>query len=236
MAKSVIFESSSAAMVQVASLLQKYPDLEIASEADSEIVITGWIQIARTFNDFPIVKKVQLEITIPIAQDCFPYVKDTGGHIDTKYPHRYLSGRLCLATEIDLRLHFLDGFDLLRWMDDFVEPYYYSHDYYQRFDCYPFGDRQHGHLGAIQSYSDWFATPQMDTVASILLQIEANDHYRGHHLCFCGSGKKMRDCHGQKILCFYQHPQLRSQLISNLNNLRKELQELDHERNCSSPK
>ena len=236
MAKSVIFDSVSAAMVQVAALLQKYPNLEIASKAENEIVITGWIHIARIFNDFPLIKNVQLEITIPIAQERFPYVKDTGGHIDTKYPHRYLSGRLCLATEIDLNLHFLDGFDLLRWMDDFVEPYYYSHEYYQRFGCYPFGDREHGYLGAIQSYCDWFATPQMDTVASILLQIEANDHYRGHHLCFCGSGKKMRDCHGQKILCFYQHPQLRSQLISDLNNLRKELQELDHERNCSSSK
>ena len=60
MAKSVIFESSGAALAQVAALLQKYPDLEIASEKDNEIVITGWIQIARIFNDFPIVKNVQL--------------------------------------------------------------------------------------------------------------------------------------------------------------------------------
>lgn len=232
----MIFESSSAAMVQVAALLEKYPDLQVTSETDDEIVITGRIQIARIFNDFPVVKIVQLEITLPIAKDCFPYVKDIGGHIDKEYPHKYLSGCLCLATEIDLRLHFQDGFDLVRWMDEFVEPYYYSYDYYKRFDCYPFGDREHGHFGAIQSYCDWFATSKIDTISSILLQIEANDHYRGHHLCFCGSGKKLRECHGQKVLCFYQHPQLRNQLISDLNNFRKELQEFDHERNRSSSK
>jgi hypothetical protein len=55
MAKSVTFESSSVAMEQVATLLQKYPDLQVASETDNKIVITGWIQIARIFNDFPIV-------------------------------------------------------------------------------------------------------------------------------------------------------------------------------------
>lgn len=236
MANSVIFETISAAMTQVAVLMQKYPNLEIVSETNNTIVIVGSIQIARSFNDFPVVKNVQLEITIPIAQDCFPYVKDIGGHIDVKYPHRYLSGRLCLATEIDLRLHFWDGFDLLRWMDEFVEPYYYSHDYYQRFDCYPFGDRLHGHFGAIQSYCDWFATSEIDVVTSILLQIEVNNRYRGHHPCFCGSGKKMRACHGKQILYFYQHPQLRKQLISDLNNVRKEIQALNHERNFSSSK
>ena len=236
MAKSVIFESVSAAMAQVAALLQKYPNLEIASKAETEIIITGWIHIARIFNDFPLIKNVQLEITIPIAQERFPYVKDTGGHIDTKYPHRYLSGHLCLATEIDLKLHFLDGFDLLQWMDDFVEPYYFSHEYYQRFGCYPFGDRAHGYLGAIQSYCDWFSVSRLDTISSILIQIQANNHYRGHHLCFCGSGKKMRDCHGQQILYFYQYPQLRRHLITDLNNLRKELQELEYERNRSSSK
>ena len=236
MAKSVIFESSSAARTQIAALLLNYPDLHISSETESEFVITGHIRIARVFNDFPVVKNVQLEIIIPIAQDYFPYVKDTGGHVDQDYPHRYTSGVLCLATEIDLKLHFVDGFDLVRWMDDFVEPYYYSHDYYQRFGCYPFGDRTHGHFGAVQSYCDWFTTQDLNTVASIMLQIEANDNYRGHHPCFCGSGKKMRDCHGPKILLFYLHSQLRTQLLSDLTNVRTELQEFDNQRNRSASK
>ena len=71
----MIFQSSSVAKAQVAALLQKYPDLQIASKTANEIVITGWVQIARIFNDFPIIKNVQLEIIIPIAQDRFPYVR-----------------------------------------------------------------------------------------------------------------------------------------------------------------
>lgn len=235
MAKSVIL-SSIAAKSQVAAMLQKYPELRITSDSTSELVIAGRIQIARIFNDFPVVKKVHLEITIPIEQNIFPYVTDTGGHIDEKYPHRYSTGVLCLATEIDLRLHFAAGFDLVRWMEDFVETYYYSHDYYQRYNCYPFGDREHGFLGTIQSYCDWFSTPELDKVASILLKIEANDLYRGHHPCPCASGKKMRDCHGRQILYFYQHPKLRIQLLSDLNDIRKDLQELEYERNRSTSK
>lgn len=236
MGKSVVFLSNSAARPQIAALLEKYPELSLVSETSSEIIITGWIQIARIFNDYPIVKKVQLEITVPIGKGSFPYVKDIGGNVDSRYPHRYQSGVLCLATEIDLRLHFMEGFNLVQWMEDFVEPYYYSHDYYQRFDCYPFGDREHGYWGSVQSYCDWFSAPEPDTVAPILLQIEANEQYRGHHSCFCGSGRKMRDCHGQKILCFYQYPELREQLISDLKNIRKEFQETANERNSAASK
>lgn len=232
----MIFESCSVAKTQVATLQQCYPELKIASDTANELILTGCIQIARVFNDFPVVKKVQLKITIPIAQDRFPYVTDTGGHIDSKYPHRYSSGVLCLATEIDLRLHFVDGFDLVQWMVDFVEPYYYSHDYYQRFDCYPFGDRKHGYLGALQSYCDWFSTSEMNIISAILLKIEETDRYHGHHSCFCGSGTKMRNCHGRQILHFYRYPQLRTQLLSDLTNIRKEYQEIDHERNRSSSK
>ena len=215
--------SKSEAKSQIAKLIKEYPNLRIISENTDEIVVAGVIQFSRIFNDFPITKIVQLEITIPIEQECFPCVKDIGGDIDIQYPHKYLSGMLCLATEIDMKLHFRNGFDLLQWMADFVEPYYYSHDYYQRFRCYPFGDRAHGYVGIIQSYCDWFSTQKVDIVMPILRHIETNDNYRGHHLCFCGSGKKMRDCHGQKILPFYQYSSLREQLKKDLSNLRKEL-------------
>ena len=90
--------------------------------------------------------------------------------------------------------------------------------------------------GSVQSYCDWFSAPEPDTVAPILLQIEANEQYRGHHSCFCGSGRKMRDCHGQKILYFYQYPELREQLISDLKNIRKEFQETANERNSAASK
>lgn len=235
MEKLILFRTISDSKCQVTNLLQEYPGLQIVSEQSNKLVIAGTVHVARIFDDFPVVMDVELEITIPIGQRGWPTVKDIGGAIDAKYPHLYPDGTLCLATEIDFSLHFADGFDIVRWMEDFVEPYYFSHEYYQRYGCYPFGDRAHGFCGVIQSYCDVFSMPKFDQVLQILIGIMNSISYRGHHPCFCGSGRRMRDCHGQQIFPFYQHPHLRSQLIQDVDYLRKELEEFDYgENSCSS--
>lgn len=229
----MIFHSVLEMKQQITKVLDRYPNLQTISETSDEIVLAGEIKIARIFNDYPVIKTVSLEITIPFSDNRFPHIKDIGECIDPEYPHRYVSGILCLATEIDFKLHFMNGFDLVKWMEDFVEPYYYSYEYFQRFGHYPFGDREHGYMGTLQSYCDWFESQKIEVISSILLRIESTDCYRGHHSCFCGSKKKMRDCHGRKILPFYEHRNLRMQLITDLNNLRKEL---ENERNCRASK
>ena len=234
MEKPLIFLTSSAASDQVAALLEEYPTLKIVAESQQKIILSGHIQIARAYNDFPCIKDIELEITIPLDQALFPYVKDTGKHIAVDYPHRYASGLLCLATDFDLMLHFINGFDLIQWMKDFVEPYYFSHEYFQRFGVFPFGDREHAFIGIIQSYCDVLGIEKWAETAAVMCKIESNSLYRGHLPCFCGSGMKMRNCHGQHILLFYQHPQLKEQLKADLSIIRKELNELNHGKNSNT--
>jgi hypothetical protein len=63
----------------------------------------------------------------------------------------------------------------------------------------PFGDLSHGVLGIIEYYTDLFGTAD-NVVALSLLKILAEDNYRGHHKCPCGSGRMLRKCHGPILL------------------------------------
>lgn len=113
------------------------------------------------------------KIVIPIESEKLPYVLDAGNHIDCNYPHRYLNGKLCLETDTSIRVRFVDGFSLEAWLEEFVEPYYFSYEFYQRYGEFPFGERGHDWKGIIQTYSDYFNEP--DVVKTIRLMAFISD-------------------------------------------------------------
>lgn len=77
-------------------------------------------------------------------------------------------------------------------MIEYVEPYYFSYEFFQRYGEFPFGERGHDWEGIIQTYSDYFNEP--DVVKTIkLMAFISGQKYRGHVLCPCGSGQKASD-------------------------------------------
>ena len=46
-----------------------------------------------------------------------------------------------------------------------------------------------------------------------MFDIIFHNKYRGHHLCFCNSGKKLRDCHGKLVFKIISHSTLREKFI-----------------------
>lgn len=52
-------------------------------------------------------------------------------------------------------------------MIEYVEPYYFSYEFFQRYGEFPFGERGHDWEGIIQTYSDYFNEP--DVVKTIKL-------------------------------------------------------------------
>ena len=149
--------------------------------------------------------------------------------IDSDYPHRYSDGSLCLETSTTIRLRFVDGFDLVAWMDEFVEPYFFSYEYYDRYGSFPFGERPHGLNGVIHTYQELFHTDDLEK-ACLLLRYVAESTYRGHAPCPCGSGERLRKCHGQYLQPFMMNPKKKAIALSDLQYLRKELTAIEHPR------
>lgn len=194
---------------RVQELMDYCPDMHLTEENYKFIEISGVLNIHRSIEQYVLNKSYELSLFIPKSEDELPYVIDRGS-IDKDYPHIYSNGQLCLATEIDMVREFVNNPSLVNWISRFVEPYYVTYEYYKRYGEYPEGDRLHGEDGIVQSYMDIFAVDGRH--AMCILDEIVNERYRGHHLCPCASGKKLRNCHGEMVLQFKMQPKLLAQV------------------------
>lgn len=131
-----------------------------------------------------------------------PYVIETGGKISKNYPHRYSDGGLCLETDGRIKIECIQNneFDFDVWFNHFLIPYFFSFEYYNRFGEFPFGERPHGSKGIIEYYQELFRLDSPEQTKNFLLQISKMKCYRGHLLCPCGSGKRIRNCHKIEVI------------------------------------
>lgn len=219
--------SISEAGKQVQQLLTAYPGLSITNSTSSLLQINGSIYVFRTALNFTVQKSYSVEILVPIGVDAFPTIRETNNLLDPNYPHRYIQdGGLCLETDTAIRFHFIDGFDLVAWMDEFVEPYFFSYEYYMRYGEFPFGERPHYIEGIFYTYQEFFHTKNLQETAAMLAY--ASDHnYRGHSPCPCSSGKKLRSCHGPYLLPLMTDDRKKAIITADVSYLRKELLSLE---------
>ena len=188
--------------VQVKQLLALYPGLKVVLSDDTQILLEGKLLVNRISKDFWLYKEYLLQIVIPLESNVLPYVIDIGKHIDDDYPHLYRNTRkLCLETDTHILVRFLDSFSLTEWVSEYVEVYYFTYEYHERYGEYPFGERSHGPEGVVETYSELFCESDFSKTVSLMKYISSNP-YRGHNNCPCGSGQKLRNCHGQAILRF----------------------------------
>ena len=173
--------SKEVAVQQVANLLHRYNGLYVNSMSEEKISLMGSITVNMSSLGFTLYKTYRVEIIIPLDSDELPYVLDVGNQIDGSYPHRYVDGKLCLETDTNIRIRFIDGFSLETWMSEYVETYFFSYEFYQRYGEFPFGERGHGWDGIIQTYSDFFNEADGAKTIKIMASI-SNGKYRGHAL------------------------------------------------------
>lgn len=222
MEKCIIF-SPETVTSQIELLKQTYPAMEVVRTDFSCVQLQGRIHVHRSYHGFVLNRAYTVDIHIPLNSERLPFVIDTEGAISPTYQHRYSNGMLCLETDAQIRMRFIDGFDLSAWIFEYVEVYYLSYEYYNRYGEFPFGERAHGYVGVLQSFQEHLCTNDLVTTYKLMRHI-VRYPYRGHALCPCGSGQKLRNCHGQSALKFYRDDRLWQILQRELNAIEKELE------------
>lgn len=203
----MIFTKESAHQ-QIKELVKVQSGLHIESENETQVELVGVISVNCKSKGYVLSDSYPVQIVIPLDSDKLPYVIDTGNRIAKDYPHRYKNGGLCLETDASIRIRFLEGFSLVAWMQEFVEPYYFSYEFFQRYGEFPFGERGHGMQGIMETYQELFH--EKDPVAVLALMSSICEHpYRGHSLCPCGSERKLRLCHGPMVMKYYTDSRLK---------------------------
>lgn len=229
----MIFDKNTG-MQQARELLHFYTGLRLDSEEAEQIVLSGSILVNRISKGYTLYKEYEIEIMVPIASNELPYVIDIGHNIDEHYPHRYVDGRLCLETDTSIRIRFIEGFSLPTWVSEYVETYFFSYEYYQRYGEFPFGERGHGMEGILQTYEELFE--EADTIKIFKLMVSiVSQPYRGHMLCPCGSGEKLRACHGMTLMKYYTNNRLNEVVRNDYQMIKEELKQYDEQQRNSKP-
>ena len=204
----VILPSIIQIKTQLLDFQKAYPNISIIKETEEEIRLKGDFLLHKECCDYQILENYEIEIVIPLGVQQFPYVIDVNGYIDPSYRHYYPKTKiLCLETDVRFMVDFVGGFDLLFWMRNYVEAYFFTYEYYMRFDEFPYGERQHGLVGVLEAYQEILDVKSTQEAYDFMHYISTNP-YRGHLCCPCNSGKKIRICHGDKMLRFYNSQQL----------------------------
>ena len=190
---------------QIADLTAVHKGLLKLAQHDGETILSGTVPFEASYDGLEtIVDTFDIELAIPSNFPTrLPHVKETGGQISSDYDHLDPGGTLCLAVPIEQRRVFLEEPTLLGFVNRLVIPYLYGYCYFRKHGHHPFEEAAHGYEGILHHYKDSLGLDD-DLAALRVISFLLEYGYRGHHDCPCGSGRRVRDCHGPKLLQLHQ--------------------------------
>lgn len=203
---------------QIDELISVHKGLKNVVERDDGIVVSGPLPFEASADGLEtITESFEIELTIPRDfPETLPRARETGGRIASDYEHRNPSGTLCLAVPIEQRRIFLENPTLLGFVNRLVIPYLYGYCSFRKHGRHPFDEAAHGYEGILQHYVETLRLRD-DLSALTVITFLLEHGYRGHHDCPCGSGKRVRACHGPALMALHQtHNQqsLRSDFVA----------------------
>ena len=184
--------------LDIENMKKKYPTL-ICSECDGECVFSGEVFLNHVYDSIRMTGKFIIEITVPRDFPlALPIVRELSERIDKSYPHQYIGGYLCLASNLELKIYFNRNNDFSAFVDEYIIPYFYTYRFFEEYGVYPYGERSHGSMGDLEYLKDLLGVNNWNQVYDIMVFV-VKGKYRGHIMCPCGSSKRIRDCHGHVL-------------------------------------
>ena len=191
---------------QIAELTSVHKGLRHVVEHDAHTLLSGALGFEASADGLETISEsFDIELSVPHAfPDRFPQAREAGGRIDTDYEHLNPDGTLCLAVPIEQRRLFLEQPTVLGFVNRLLVPYLYGYSFWRKHGYHPFGEAAHGSEGILRHYVDTLGL--RDPVAALAVISFLFEHgYRGHHDCPCGSGLKVRVCHGPALRALHDH-------------------------------
>lgn len=189
-------------------LSAKYTDLVLVPPSDDSriYVVRGMLRFTVAYEGEP--EKIecgyQIDLVLsPEYPERHPVVIEVGGRVDKDF-HTNSNGSLCLGAPLAVRKTFANRPTLIGFVEDCVVPFFYSYEFKKKYGKLPFGELSHGDLGIVENYRDIFDVKDDFGVLG-LVKILADNCYRGHLTCPCGSGHKLRHCHGSQLRNLIQY-------------------------------
>ncbi|BBO78287.1 hypothetical protein DSCW_57040 [Desulfosarcina widdelii] len=179
-------------------LHQFYREL-VLDETDTGLwTIRGELKLSASYNEEYIQDSFHVEILIPPDYpESVPIVWETEGRIPNGF-HKYRSKALCLGPPLQVKMKFRENPTLLGFVENLLIHYLFGRCSYEKNGVVPFGEYSH-ERGMLDSYKEAFHL-QTDIQALQMVKLIAEGKYKGHLTCPCGSGKRIRHCHGPQLI------------------------------------
>lgn len=175
-----------------------YPDLKFARRG-SDVVLRGQYPLHEAGR---VLDLFLVEVEPDRAQRRgLPVVREVGGRIpQTSERHvNRIDGTACVALPDAYWFQFPKGLSLKEFLDGPMRGYFAAQSLISRgvSDAWE-GEWGHGEDGVIQFYHERFGTADPVVILGYL-SLLASRTVKGHVLCPCGNGSRLRKCHGPTV-------------------------------------
>jgi hypothetical protein len=157
-------------------------------------ILKGIYHFKTEYRDIVFQDSFNLEFNFPQNYpENIPIVKELDKKIPDKF-HHFTNGYLCLCTPLEQWLIFSKKPTLENYIKNLLNPYLLNWLWYAKYNEMPWGERNHGPMGLVQSYQEILNINDFDHTILFMIKFLRNEIYQRQE-CPCGSGLPFRKCH-----------------------------------------
>lgn len=174
---------------------KNYPTLIISIE-DNLVHLKGTLRIKDSKNVVLDSFKIDIKVPHNFPQE-IPEVRETGGRIPVSSDRHfdYWDGKACLCFRDAVFLYWDEESNILDFMKKLVEPFFLWQIEYEVTDGKNIDKAYaHGLDGAKEFYKEILKTDNIYVIQKFVEYL-TKKKVKGHWDCYCGSGKKLKNCH-----------------------------------------
>jgi hypothetical protein len=186
---------------QFRELVEKYAGLNLVEESVDRRLVSGDLCFSAEFEGQVIDDCFSISLVLPQEfPACPPRAFETGGRVPRVADYHVYpsSGELCLGAQFQVRMVFAERPTLVGYVDRLLVPYLYWISHWLQFNRKPWEELAHGGRGLLEAYNDYFGVS--GHVATLKLLMAVRDrNFRRDQMCPCGSGRRIRNCHRERL-------------------------------------
>ncbi|MEI7491299.1 MAG: SEC-C domain-containing protein [Bacteroidota bacterium] len=175
--------------------MELYPRLYEPIQKDNQVLIEGTVDIIdRNKTNWA---TYEIRIVFPDNYPLrIPTLFEIGGQIE-RSPEWHVNhdGSCCLAPPAKIYLELVDGITLKKWLEKLVIPFMANHEFKLKTGQYSDVEYSHGGKGIREFYRKWFGMDDDKLILRKVKYITGEIAFGRNDGCFCGSGKKYKNCH-----------------------------------------
>lgn len=199
------------------------PKLHAASDG-SDIRVTGrylLMEKGAVANPDGPISEFDIEIVLsPRYPDREPKVFEIGGRI-ARNPDRHVnSDGDCCVTVWEHWLASTQDHSFGSFLNGPLHQFFLGQYWFEKTGKWPFGEYAHGDNGLWEAYAEVLGIPNKKKDVLYRLRLLSQDWPKGHWLCPCGSGRRLRRCHRSDLIALHEKipPHLARRMLSRLKD------------------